>query len=196
MGISFPIWKGLLTIKNQTNNEVKLRTTPLFLLFFITAASLFAQNTQKIGWVDSEIILQQYPPAIKAQSDLDAMTSKWSKSIDSMTTDLQTAYTEAQKQFTNMTPDKQKEVQQDLVKKEQTIQQFRQQKFAQPNGELFLKQDELLKPIKAKILDAIDNVRKQEGMSFVFDKTGDVLLLFADPQYDLTNIVLDKLKRG
>lgn len=196
MGISFPIWKGLLTIKNQTNNEVKLRTTTLFLLFFITAASLFAQNTQKIGWVDSEIILQQYPPAIKAQSDLDAMTSKWSKSIDSMTTDLQTAYTEAQKQFTNMTPDKQKEVQQDLVKKEQTIQQFRQQKFAQPNGELFLKQDELLKPIKAKILDAIDNVRKQEGMSFVFDKTGDVLLLFADPQYDLTNIVLDKLKRG
>ncbi|MFZ1289361.1 MAG: OmpH family outer membrane protein [Melioribacteraceae bacterium] len=173
-----------------------MRTTTLFLLFFITAASLFAQNTQKIGWVDSEIILQQYPPAIKAQSDLDAMTSKWSKSIDSMTTDLQTAYTEAQKQFTNMTPDKQKEVQQDLVKKEQTIQQFRQQKFAQPNGELFLKQDELLKPIKAKILDAIDNVRKQEGMSFVFDKTGDVLLLFADPQYDLTNIVLDKLKRG
>lgn len=173
-----------------------MRTTTLLLLFFITSVSLFAQNTQKIGWVDSEIILQQFPPAIKAQSDLDAMTSKWSKSIDSMTTDLQSAYTEAQKQFTNMTPDKQKEVQQDLVRKEQSIQQFRQQKFAQPNGELFLKQDELLKPIKAKILDAIDKVRQQEGMSFVFDKTGDVLLLFADPQYDLTNIVLDKLKRG
>ncbi|MBK7104026.1 MAG: OmpH family outer membrane protein [Ignavibacteriae bacterium] len=173
-----------------------MRTTTLLLLFFITSVSLFAQNTQKIGWVDSEIILQQFPPAIKAQSDLDALTSKWSKSIDSMTTDLQSAYTEAQKQFTNMTPDKQKEVQQDLVRKEQAIQQFRQQKFAQPNGELFLKQDELLKPIKAKILDAIDKVRQQEGMSFVFDKTGDVLLLFADPQYDLTNIVLDKLKRG
>ncbi|MBK8945563.1 MAG: OmpH family outer membrane protein [Ignavibacteriae bacterium] len=173
-----------------------MRTTILFLLFFIISVSLFAQSTQKIGWVDSEIILQQYPPAIKAQSDLDALTSKWSKSIDSMTTDLQTAYADAQKQFTNMTPEKQREVQQDLVRKEQNIQQFRQQKFAQPNGELFIKQDELLKPIKAKILDAIDKVRQQEGMNFVFDKTGDVLLLFADPQFDLTNIVLDKLKRG
>jgi outer membrane protein len=173
-----------------------LRTLILFLFSFLVSVSIFAQTTQKIGWVNSEIILQQFPPAIKAQSDLDALTSKWSKSVDSMTTALQNDYAEAQKQFTNMTPDKQKEVQQNLVKKEQAINQFRQQKFAQPNGELYLKQDELLKPIKAKILDAIDKVRQQEGMSFVFDKAGDVLLLFADPQYDITNAVLDKLKRG
>ncbi len=173
-----------------------MRTLILFLFTFISTLSVLAQTTQKIGWVDSEIILQQYPPAIKAQSDLDALTAKWKSSIDSMTTALQNAYADAQKQFTNMTPDKQKEVQQDLVQKEQAINQFRQQKFAQPNGELYLKQDELLKPIKAKILDAIDKVRQKEGMSFVFDKAGDVLLLFADPQFDITNAVLDKLKRG
>ncbi|MCB0743190.1 MAG: OmpH family outer membrane protein [Ignavibacteriae bacterium] len=166
------------------------------MISFLVTVSLFAQTTQKIGWVNSEVILQQYPPAIKAQADLDALTSEWTKSIETMTTELQTAYTDAQKQFTNMTPDKQREIQQELVKKEQDIQQFRQQKFAQPNGELFLKQDELLRPIKAKILDAIDKVREKEGMTFVFDKTGDVILLFADPQFDLTNAVLDRLKRG
>ncbi|MCB0752074.1 MAG: OmpH family outer membrane protein [Ignavibacteriae bacterium] len=173
-----------------------MRTTFFLLISFLVAVSLFAQSTQKIGWVNSEVILQQYPPAIKAQADLDALTSEWTKSIETMTTELQTAYTDAQKQFTNMTPDKQREIQQELVKKEQDIQQFRQQKFAQPNGELFLKQDELLRPIKAKILDAIDKVREKEGMTFVFDKTGDVILLFADPQFDLTNAVLDRLKRG
>ena len=173
-----------------------MRNILFLLITFFAGFTLFGQGTQKIGWVNSETILLQFPPAIKAQSDLDALTSKWSKSIDSMTTSLQTSYTEAQKQFTNMTPEKQREVQQDLVKKEQSIQQFRQQKFAQPNGELFLKQDELLRPIKAKILEAIDKVREKEGMTFVFDKTGDVILLFADPQYDLTNAVLDKLKRG
>ena len=158
----------------------------IFLLLF--GVSVNAQSSQKIGWVNSEIILQQYPPAIKAQSDLDALTSKWTKSIDSMTTALQTTYADAQKQFQNMTPDKQREVQQDLVQKEQEIQQFRQQKFGQPNGELFIKQEELLQPIKAKILDAIEQVKDTENMNFVFDKTGDVILLFADPK--------DKLKRG
>lgn len=172
-----------------------MKTLKYLLAFSLITVAISAQ-TQKIGWVNSETILQQYPPAIKAQSDLDALTSKWTKSLDSMTTQLQNAYQEAQKQFTNMTPDKQREVQQELVQKEQAIQQFRQQKFGQPNGELFIKQEEFLKPIKAKILDAIDAVRQVEGMTYVFDKTGDVILLFADPKYDLTNAVLDKLKRG
>ena len=158
--------------------------------------SLFAQDIQKIGWVNSQTILEQYSPAIKAQSDLDALTSKWTKSLDSMATALQTAYSEAQKQFTNMTPDKQREVQQQLVQQEQIMQQFRQQKFGQPNGELFIKQEEFLKPIKADILEAIDKVRQTEGMHFVFDKNSDILLLFADEKYDITNVVLDKLKRG
>lgn len=173
-----------------------MKTLQFLLILVMITGSVFAQSGQKIGWVNSEVILQQYPPAIKAQSDLDALTSKWTKSIDSMTTDLQTAYADAQKQFQNMTPDKQREVQQELVMKEQTIQQFRQQKFAQPNGELFLKQEELLKPIKAKIMDAIESVKTSESMNFVFDKTGDVILLFADPEFDITNAVLDKLKRG
>jgi len=173
-----------------------LKTSNILIFLLLLVSLTFAQNNQKIGWVDSGVILQQYPPAIKAQSDLDALTAKWTKSIDSMKTALQKEYAKAQKQFANMTPDKQREVQQQLVQKEQHIQQFQQQKFAQPNGELFLKQQKLLKPIKDKILKAIDYVRKKEGMNFVFDKTGDVLLLFADPQYDITNAVLDKLKRG
>ena len=156
----------------------------MLIILIVASASIFAQSSQKMGWVNSEIILQQYPPAIKAQSDLDALTARWTGSIDSMTTELQTSYTEAQKQFANMTPDKQREVQQELVQKEQAIQQFRQQKFGQPNGELFIKQEELLQPIKAKILEAIEQVKDDEGMNFVFDKTGDVLLLFADPRFD------------
>lgn len=169
----------------------------IFILLSFVTVNLVAQNNSlKIGWVDSQIILQQYPPAIKAQSDLDALTQKWSKKIDSMTKELQQAYQTAQKQLANMTPDKQKEVQQNLVMKEQQIQDFRQKKFAQPNGEFFAKQTELMQPIKDKIMKAIDVVRKKEGMNYIFDKAGGVVVLYADPEFDLTNAVLDKLKRG
>lgn len=172
-----------------------MKTLQFLIIFLVLSVSLFAQN-QKIGWVNSEVILQQYAPAIKAQSDLDALTADWSKQIETMTQELQTSYADAQKQFANMTPDKQREIQQELVQKEQVMQQFRQQKFGQPNGELFIKQEELLKPIKAKILKAIEAVKDLQGMHFVFDKTGDVILLFADPQFDITNEVLIKLKKG
>jgi len=37
-------------------------------------------------------------------------------------------------------------------------------------------------------------VAADQKMKFVFDKAGDVLLLFADAEYDMTYKVLDKLK--
>jgi outer membrane protein len=167
----------------------------IVLTFLILAnLSLFAQSNLKIGYVDSGVILEQYPPAIKAQSDLDALISKWNTKIDSMTTDLQTIYQDYQKQEATMTPENLRNAQQNLLVKEQAINDFRQQKFGQPNGEIFIKREEFLQPIKERILAAIDEVRKEQGMQFVFDKIGDAILLFADSQYDLTFKVLDKLK--
>ena len=37
---------------------------------------------------------------------------------------------------------------------------------------------------------------KEENMQFVFDKSGDILLLYADSAFDITFKVLDSLKRG
>ena len=46
-------------------------------ILFINSISMFAQG-EKIGYVDSQVILTQYPAAIKAQGDLDALTNLWS----------------------------------------------------------------------------------------------------------------------
>jgi outer membrane protein len=94
-----------------------------------------------------------------------------------------------------MNPDKLKEAQQNIVNKEQELNQFKQTKFGQ-GGDLYKKQEELFAPVKEKIMKGIQEVAKEEGMNFVFDKAGDVLLLYADAQYDITYKVLDKLKRG
>lgn len=169
----------------------------LIILFgILLSTTLFAQSTQKIGYVDTQIILAQLPAAIKAQSDLDALISKWTKSRDSMTTDLQSAYADFQKQQSMMTQDNQRATQQALVQKQQKIQQFEQEKFGQPNGEVYQRQEELLAPVRQSIYNAIDVVAEEENLQFIFDKAGDVILLHADPAYDVTYKVLDKLKRG
>jgi len=155
-----------------------------------------ATTILKLGYVDSEVILAQYPEAIKAKSDLDGLVAKWRKDVDSMTQNLQKAYADFQKQSTTMKQDQQQTAQKSLVEKDQKIQQYKDQKFSQPNGEYFQKQDQVMKPVKEKIFKAIDEVSKEENMQFVFDKAGDVILLKADPQYDITYKVLDLLKRG
>ncbi|MEW6653721.1 MAG: OmpH family outer membrane protein [Bacteroidota bacterium] len=172
------------------------------LFLIVSSFSVYAQQTQpahlKIGYVDSEVILAQFPEAIKAKSDLEGMVAKWRKDLDSMQTDLQKLYADYQKlaQDKNAKQDDIQKSQKNVLEKEQKAQQFQQSKFAQPNGEYFVRQEQLMKPVKEKIFKAIDEVSNSEAMQFVFDKAGDVVLLKADAQYDITFKVLDLLKRG
>ncbi len=158
--------------------------------------SSYAQTPQKIGYVDSQIILTQLPEAIKAQGDLDALTNLWSAQVDSMTLKYQQSLADYQKQANTMAEDKKLAAQQTLIKMEQDILEFRRQKFGQGSGEIYLKQEEIFTPVKNKIYAAIQQVAKDEGMQFVFDKSGDIILLYADAAFDVTYKVLDKLKRG
>lgn len=166
------------------------------LLILIVSTSIFAQTNLKVGYVDSEVILTQYSEAIKAQGDLDALTNKWSSQLDSMTLAYQQSIADYQKQSETMPAEKKLEAQQRIVKMEQDILDFRRQKFQQGTGEIFLKQEEIFAPVKTKIYAAIEKVAKSEGMQFVFDKSGDILLLYADSAFDITFKVLDSLKRG
>lgn len=166
----------------------------LFLICIIALVSVIsAQSKQKIGYVDTQTILTQYSAAIKATSDLEALAARWRTSMDSMYQNFQQELATLQQQAQTMTPEQQQAAQQKLVQQEQVIQQYNQQKFGQ-GGELAVKQEEFLAPVRSKIYDAIEEVSKNEGVQFVFDKAGDVLLLYADPTYDLTFKVLDKLK--
>ncbi len=168
----------------------------LIISLVLFSISAFAQSALKIGYVDSETILTQFPEAIKAQGDLDALTNKWSAQVDSMTLAYQQAIADYQKQQVTMPDDKKLEAQQKIVGMEQQIMDFRRQKFQQGTGEIFREQERIFAPIKTKIYDAIEKVAKEETMQFVFDKSGDILLLYADAGFDITFKVLDKLKRG
>ena len=168
----------------------------LVLAFLVLGLTSFAQSPLKIGYVDSEVILTQFSESIKAQGDLDALTNKWSSQLDSMTLGYQQSIADYQKQVETMKEPQKLEAQQKIVKMEQDIMEFRKAKFTQGSGEIYKKQEELFSPIKAKIYAAIEKVSKEENMQFVFDKSGDIILLYADSSFDITFKVLDRLKRG
>jgi len=166
------------------------------IVLLVLSSSVFAQTPLKIGYVDSEVILTQFSEAIKAQGDLDALTSKWSAQLDSMTVNYQKSIADYQKQAETMKDAQKLEAQQKIVKMEQDIMDFRRAKFTQGTGEIFKRQEEVFAPVKTKIYDAIQKIAKEEGMQFVFDKSGDIILLYADSSFDVTFKVLDRLKRG
>jgi len=164
-------------------------------LLLIISTGSYAQLQQKVGYVDSQVMLTALPEAIKAQGELDQIAKQWYARADTMTAELQNEYAKYQKQQGTMSQDQLQKAQQAIVAREQELNTFRQQKFGQ-QGDLYKKQEELFKPVKDKIMRGIQEVAKEESMTFIFDKSGDIVLLYADETFDITYKVLDKLKRG
>lgn len=51
-----------------------------------------------------------------------------------------------------------------------------------------------MKPIQNKVFNVINDIALEEDFDFVFDRSGDMMFVFAKEEYDITALVLDKLK--
>lgn len=173
-----------------------MKAVKVILSLLFASTIMWAQQPQvRIGVVDSEIILSQLPDYKKAQDQLNEIVKKWQSDLDSLSMEYQERIENYRKQEALMSDEVKLKEQQEIMKLEQEIYNFRQRKFGQ-QGEFAQKQEELLSPIKQNIIKAIEKVAKEEKVTLVLDKAGDVVVLYADPSYDLTFKVLDQLRRG
>jgi outer membrane protein len=162
----------------------------------LMASSNATSQTLKLGFVDSQVIIQQYPEAVEAQKKIQASLQGWQDQIDTMAKAYQSQLEDYDKKKAMMNDQAKLAEEQRLLAEQQKIVDFRNKKLGQ-GGELAQLQDKIMTPVKDKILKAIEIVAKEEKMSFVFDKGADVaVLLYGDRAYDVTFKVLDRLKRG
>lgn len=166
-----------------------------FILFFVLILSLptVVSAQLKIGYVDSDSIMDKFPDAQDARQKLDALIQDWQTELSKLESNWKTKYDDYEKRKLIMTDQTRAEAESELIKLEQQIGDFREKKFG-TNGELFQKQDEIMKPVQNKVFTAIQDVAKEEDLDFIFDRSGDVMLLFAKDEYDVTALVLQKLQ--
>jgi outer membrane protein len=163
----------------------------LLIILLLTSSISFAQL--KIGYIDSDSIMDNLPDVQDSRQKLDALIQEWQTELNKLENDWKTKYDDYEKRKLIMTDLTRSETEAALVQLETQIAQYREKKFG-TNGELFLKQDELMKPVQNKIFTALKEIAEEEDYDFVFDRSGDIMILFAKEKYDLTTQVLDKLK--
>ena len=168
---------------------------PAIVLLLLFGVAVQAQ-TQKIGYVNSTKIFQEFPEALDAQKKIDAIGRPLQDSLDAMQRELQSRYEDYQKKESMMNDAAKRTEQQKLVEMERRANEYRVEKFGQ-DGELARQTEKIINPVREKIKTAIAQVAKEEKYSFVFDKTDQIqVLLYGDPNQDITFKVIDKLKRG
>ena len=160
-------------------------------LFLFFSFSSFAQL--KIGYVDSDTIMDNLPDVQDARQKLDGLIREWQNELKNMEADYKKKKDDFDKRNLIMTDQTRAEVSKELSEMGKKISEFRDKKFG-ANGELFQKQDELMKPLQNKVFNVIQEIAADEDLDFVFDRSGDIMLLYAKSEYDLTPKVLERLK--
>ena len=174
------------------NPGVRMKSSWVIPALLILCAST-VRGQAKIGYVDSQTIMQKLPEGQDAQKQLDVFVAQWQAEITKMQNEWQRKYEEYDKKKLIMSDQTRAETERELVQLEKKVTDYRNQKFG-PNGEMFTKQNELLKPVQDRIFKAIQDIALEDGFDYVFDKSGDILLLYANDKYDLTPQVLQKLQ--
>ena len=166
-----------------------------FIAFLVTFLILpsFSFAQLKIGYVDSDTILDNSPDMQEVRQKIDGMIQEWQTELRKMESDLKAAQDDYDKRKLIMTEETSADALAQIRKQEKEIGDYREKKFG-ANGELFQKQDELMKPIQNKILNIIKDLAEEEELDYVFDRSGDIMFLYAKPDYDLTSKVIEKLK--
>jgi len=167
----------------------------IFISLFVYLPLLsFISNAQlKIGYVDSDTIMDNYPDVQDARQRLDALIQEWQAELRKMESDLKLKQDDYEKRRLIMTEQTSAEAKADIAKLEKEIADYRDKKFG-ANGELFQKQSEVMKPVQNKVFTIIQQIAAEEELDFVFDRSGDILFLYAKPEYDLTAKVIERLK--
>ena len=162
----------------------------LLLIAFVIPSS--AQ--MKIGYINSEAIMQQLPEAQDAQKQLDGMSTDWQTELTKMQTDLQHRFEDYDKKKLVMSDKRRAEIEKELQDLERKMVDYRTAKFG-ANGELFSKQNELMKPVQDKLFKAVKDIADEGGYDYVFDKSSTTLLMYSNEKNDLTSKVLAKLQQ-
>ena len=150
--------------------------------------------SQKYAFVDMNYILSEIPAYKDAQKELDDLSEKWQKEIEAEYKDIEARYKAYQQEQILLPEDTKRQRQQEIFDAEKAAKELQKKRFG-VNGSMFQKRKELIEPIQDEIYRAIKTMAKEKGYDFVMEKEKNSNILYANPKYDKSDFILNKIKK-
>lgn len=166
----------------------------LLILALLYSGLNFA-NAQKFGYIDSDFILSKIPDYRKAQDEIDRLSASWQKEIEEMQKGIEGLYNAFEAEQVLLTEEMRNERKVEIEKKEAELKEYQRKVFGF-GGLFFLKKQELIKPLQDKVFEAVEKVAKSNRLTIIFDKAGELVMIYTDPRHDYTDFVLEELGLG
>lgn len=147
---------------------------------------------QRFGIVDSEMILTKIPEYAQAKQQLNQLSANWQGEVEALRSEAQALRDAYNAEKVLLTDDMQKQKLKEIAEKETEAKEL-QRKYFGPEGEVFKKRQELIRPIQDQIYTAVQDVARRRKLDVVFDKSSDLITLYNNGKVDISDEVLEKM---
>jgi len=161
----------------------------LISIAILSSTSVFAQ---KFAYVDSDYILERVPEYQSAQDQLDKLSVNWQNEIEVLFQQIDQLYKKFQADQILLTQDMKIKRETEIIAKEKEAKELQRKRFG-PEGDLFLKRQELIQPIQDKVYNAIQDFSDEKRIDVIFDKSSELIMLYANSNLDKSDDILKML---
>jgi len=169
----------------------------LFLLTFLGCLSISvqAQKSIRIGYIDTEYILENIPDYQEAMQQLNQKVAKWKAEAESRQKEIDLMKKQLENESVLLTKELYDERLEEISFEEAEVLNFQEKRFG-PNGDVVLQQRQLMQPIQDQIYAAVQDIAERRKYDFIFDKNSDFLMLYSAERYDISDLVIRTITRA
>jgi Skp family chaperone for outer membrane proteins len=164
----------------------------LFVFLFTLVQQSYAQRGVRLAYIDMDEILENVEEYKTAATLLDKNVANWKKDIELKKMELKGSEEQLQAEKVLLT--------QELIEdRKLELQLFRseiidlQTKYFGPTGDYIQQKNNLLKPIQNQVLSIVRQIAQERKYDFVFDRSSDLVMLYSAKNYDISNLVLQRI---
>lgn len=167
----------------------------LFALTILVCSTSMAQKPQKIAYIDMEYILENVPEYTEAQGLLKTRVISWQQRLDALKREIEIMKVDLSNEKALLTNDLVDEREEEIQIKELDLKNLQAGYFG-PTGDLYMLRKQLVKPVQDQIYNAVQEISVQKKYDMVFDKSSDLIMLYSNRKFDISELVLNKIVKG
>jgi Skp family chaperone for outer membrane proteins len=176
------------------SKQHKMLSNITLFLFLISTLIVSAQKPQRIAYIDMEYILENVPEYMEAQNTLDSKVAKWRGKLDKLSRYIEKIKNDLANERAILTNDLILDKEDEITLKQEELRRLESLYFG-PNGDMFLLRKQLVKPIQDQVFNSIEGIVKKKKYDIVFDKSSDLVMLYSNKKYDISDFVLNEIVR-
>ena len=172
-----------------------MKKSHFFILLFFTTTFLFSQRGIKIGYIDTEYILENLPEYNEVSVRLEEKAADWKKELEDRSRKIEQKKESLNSERILLTSEMIDEIEEEILIDEEELSEYQQKRFG-PRGDLIIQKQQLIQPIQDQIFNAIRELAKSKNYDFIFDKSADIVMLYSNKRYDVSDQILRTISRA